>query len=278
MQDYDIALKDLFRDSHGTFQCGFGGSPIVRWLPSDLPKIRMMHADLLGRTAAGGIVHFEFQSTNDPKMALRMAEYNLQIYRNYDQFARQVVLYVGRKPMQMRAELSGAGHQSSYALVDMRTVDGERLLTSGDIGDNVLAVLARLDNARAAVKRMVVKIARQAPKKRAVALRRLLILAGLRDLEAVVEQEARKMPILNDIMDHKVLGREIKRGIELGIEQGIEQGHREGEVAMLRRQIRRRFGRVPRWAGARLAQMTAAQLENTGIRILDASTIESLFE
>ena len=34
----------------------------------------------------------------------------------------------------------------------------------------------------------------------------LLVLAGLRHLEESVEQEARKMPILNDILDNKVAG------------------------------------------------------------------------
>ncbi len=162
------------------------------WHVLDLTGIGVVHADLLGLTAAGRIVHLEFQSTNDPLMALRMAEYKLQIYRRYPKFAVQVVLDVGRKRMKMPVELKGDGFQSTYSLVDMRTVDGDRLLASSDIGDDILAVLARLSDARTAVRRIVRAIARQGSETREVALRRLVLLSGLRKLEAVVEQEGEK--------------------------------------------------------------------------------------
>jgi hypothetical protein len=55
---------------------------------------------------------------------------------------------------------------------------------------------------------------------------------GLRRLEEQVEQEVRKMPILEDIRNHKVLGREYKRG----------------ELVILRRLIEKRFGPIPSWA------------------------------
>jgi hypothetical protein len=66
-----------------------------------------------------------------------------------------------------------------------------------------------------------------------------MILAGLRHLEETVEQEARKMPILNDILDHKVLGRQYKRG--------LKEGELKGELTVLRRQIEKRFGAMPGW-------------------------------
>jgi hypothetical protein len=44
------------------------------------------------------------------------------------------------------------------------------------------------------------------------------------------------MPILDDIMDHPVLGRERKRGIEMGKRE------------ILVEQIAQRFGPVPDWA------------------------------
>ncbi len=132
MQEYDIALKHLFRESKGIFLRSAGGRAVVDWFNAELPEIRIGLADLLGLTDDGGIVQFEFQSTNDPRMALRMAEYNLAIDRRYDQFARRVVLYVGRSAMNMSDNLTGVHHQSSYSLIDMRTVDGERLMASSD--------------------------------------------------------------------------------------------------------------------------------------------------
>jgi hypothetical protein len=70
------------------------------------------------------------------------------------------------------------------------------------------------------------------------------------------------MPIPDDILDNKVLGREFRRGLEQG--------------RLLRRLIEERFGAVPPWAKARLVSLPAAQLEEIGVRILKAESLEEL--
>jgi len=65
----------------------------------------------------------------------------------------------------------------------------------------VIAVLARLRDQRDAVQRIVGTIARLEAAEREAALKALLILSGLRHLGTVVEQDARKVPILNDILE-----------------------------------------------------------------------------
>ena len=92
-------------------------------------------------------------------------------------------------------------------------------------------------------------------------LRALLTVAGLRGLEEMIEEEARKMPLLNDILENRVLGREFKRG----------------ELSLLRRLIEERFGPIPGWAEDRLVERSAAELEALGVRVLKARTIEELF-
>lgn len=103
---------------------------------------------------------------------------------------------------------------------------------------------------------------------REIALGQLLILAGLRRMEEAVEQEARKMPILHDIMDHKVLRREFKRG--------LHEGELIGELTVLRRVIEKRFGSVPPWAEQCLAARTKDELEELSLRVLDAPSVEDL--
>ena len=127
---------------------------------------------------------------------------------------------------------------------------------------------------RDAVRRIVERIAGLAPAERETALAQLLILAGLRHLEQAVEQEARKMPLLNDILDNKVLGREFKRGLQ----QGLQAGERKGELTVLRRQIEKRFGAIPGWAEERLAGRSTAELEDLCVRVLDAQSIEDLLK
>ncbi len=73
----------------------------------ELPEVRSYRVDMLGETVDGTLVHIELQSTNDPNMAFRMAEYSLAIYRVFHRMPEQVVLYFGELPMRMDARLSG---------------------------------------------------------------------------------------------------------------------------------------------------------------------------
>lgn len=252
------------------------GETIARWLNVELPEVRNTRVDLLGETTGGGLVHVELQSRNDGRMALRMAEYCLSVYRLFNRFPRQILIYVGDVPLRMDSELAGPDLSFRYELMDIREVDGVPLLESRDVSDNVIAILTRLDDEKTAIRRILGSITRMEPAKREHSLRQLLIVAGLRRLEDVVEEEARKMPILDDILDHKVLGREFKRGRDEGREEGREEGVRKGEIAILRRLIEKRFGTLPQWASERLAGRSAAELEQLSERLLDASTIEDL--
>ncbi len=74
------------------------------------------------------------------------------------------------------------------------------------------------------------------------------------------------MPILNDILDHDVIGPEYRRGVQ------------EGELKILHRQIEKRFGKLPNWAEERLASRTTIELEELGVRTLDAESLEDLLK
>jgi predicted transposase YdaD len=94
------------------------------------------------------------------------------------------------------------------------------------------------------------------------------------------------MPILNDIMDHKVLGPAIRQGLEQGRKEGKEEGKQEGRqegkqeegLAILRKLMIKRFGRLPGWAEERLAAMSVAELEDLSLAVLDANTVAELFD
>jgi Domain of unknown function (DUF4351) len=75
------------------------------------------------------------------------------------------------------------------------------------------------------------------------------------------KEEAQKMPILNDILEHQVIG------------PAILQGRQE----VLRRQLEKRFGRIPNWVEARLLNLSAVELDELAVRLLDASNLAELF-
>lgn len=58
--------------------------------------------------------------------------------------------------------------------------------------------------------------------------------------------------------------------------RGREQGRQEGELALLRRQLVRRFGPLPQWAEARIDQAASGDVLDWADRVLDAATLEDV--
>ena len=183
---------------------------------------------------------------------------------------------MGSAKLKMATELAGPGFAFHYRIRDIRELDGDALLQSPYVGDTVIVVLRRLRDARAAVRQIVSRIADMDPPGRDEAFRQLLILAGLRQLEEYVEEEAKKMPVLNSILDHKVLGREFKRGRAEGLGEGLEKGRQEGELLLLRRLLEKRFGPLPTWAEQNLAKRPERELADLGLRLFDVASLEDL--
>ena len=231
----------------------------------EAPKVSNRRVDLLGELPDGNLVHIELQSRNEKDFPLRMAEYLFGIGRQYGRLPRQVVLYVGEAPLRMKNRVESPDVSVRFHLVDIRDLDGEQLLASTNIGDNVLAVLTRLGEQREAVRRILERIAAGRRGERDGALAELFIIAGLRRMEDEARREATKMPVLNDIMDNKVVG------------PLLRQGRMEGQVEIVLSQIQKRFGRIPPAVAQRIAALKPPQLKRVGLRLLDAQRIEDLF-
>jgi len=74
------------------------------------------------------------------------------------------------------------------------------------------------------------------------------------------------MPILNDIMDHAVIGPERRRGRE------------DGERSIVLRQIAKRFGPLPAAARKRIEALPASKIERIALRLLDARSLDELLK
>ena len=72
--------------------------------------------------------------------------------------------------------------------------------------------------------------------------------------------------------------RGVQQGIEQGIEQGMNRGRVEGERALLRRQLRRRFGVLSPETVERVDQASARDLESWAENVLDAGTLDEVFD
>ncbi len=258
-----------------------------RWLNVELPDVTQPRVDLLFETinqitSARRLIAMELQSTNDPLIPLRMAEYSLRVYRIYKQFPEQHVLYVGSDELRMPSALISPNHTCRYHIFDIRQLDAEILLNSPFPADSVIAILAHYSERPEIIQRILMRIGKLEKAAGSAAFSKLMILAGIRGLEETIQTEAETMPILNDIMDHRVIGPAIRKGIAQGLEQGrresTEKARQEEAVAILRRQITKRFGTLPASFENRLTESSTAELEDLSERFVDATSITDLFD
>ena len=289
MHEYDTVLKSLLQDSQNSsiFEQITGVKP-ERWLNVEFPEVRQTRVDLLVETAGpnSSLINLELQSTNDPSLPLRMAEYALRVYRIYQRFPRQYVLYVGEPELRITSELAGDDFLCRFTVKDVRMLDEEALLKSPFDSDAIIAILLRHADRRETIRRILARIAKLETGARESAYAKLLILAGLRKLEETIQTEVKQMPILNDIMDHKIIGPAIRQGLQQGLQQGLErgleqgrqEGRQAGELSMLRGLIRKRFGSLPPSIDERLSNLSVAELEAISIRLFDARTLTDLIE
>ncbi|HEX4168031.1 MAG TPA: DUF4351 domain-containing protein, partial [Bryobacteraceae bacterium] len=129
-------------------------------------------------------------------------------------------------------------------------------------------MLGRLRNKHRVVREIVTRIAALEPLGRDLLLRQLLILAGLQRLEELIEGEAKKMPILESILEHKVLGREFKRG--------LKEGQQQGELKLILGMLEKRFGPLPESAEQKVRALPEPELLQLGLRLLDVQSLEEL--
>jgi predicted transposase YdaD len=274
MRNYDTILKEVIQElTEPAFRLVTQAEErVVRWNNVELQGAQTPRVDLLGETVTGGLIHIELQSTNETGMAYRMLEYALAIRRGYGQLPDQVLTYVGREPMRMPNRIQAADLIYGYRLVDLSRVDGEPLIESPALKDNVIAILMRLGDPRTAVRRILRRIAASDRRTQERATEDLGMLSGLRKLGEIIHEEIAAMPILEDIMDHDLLGPKIREGIAIG----RQEGRQEGRLNVLQRLLERRFGPLSEAAVKRLESLSSDELEAAALRVLDAANIEEV--
>jgi len=64
--------------------------------------------------------------------------------------------------------------------------------------------------------------------------------------------------------------------LQEGRQEGCQQGRQQGEATLLMRLLERRFGALPGWAKDRIVTADSTALEEWGLRILDAGSLDDV--
>jgi hypothetical protein len=262
------------------------GAERGHWLNVELPRVTQRRVDLLFEVILTlELILIELQSFNDALLPLRMAEYALMVAQIYRRFPELYVLYVGTEPLNMATELVTPCLTCRFKIIDIRNWDAETLLQSRHPADAVLAILGNHSERPETIRRILQRIGKMNVEDRNIAFSKLTMLAGLRNLAGVVEQEAKRMPIHYDIRDHETIGPMIRQeraealaeGLAEGLEKGEKAGRRQEAVSLLERQMTARFGTLPNTTTRRLAKLTLAELEDLAVRFVTAKNVNDLF-
>jgi predicted transposase YdaD len=290
---YDTTLKSLFggRAPLRLLEMLLGERvAVARMLPVELPETRNAHADLLIELMDGRLIHVELQAQPDAWFPFRMLEYRVRIFRIYGTIPLQIVLWLGVGPAAVASKIEQQGLSFSYSVVNAGMLDGNTLMESAVVEDCLFAILCRLEDSRAAVARILKRIAELSGVERRDALTKLLILSGLRGLTGLIEEEVEPMAIL-DVKDNTFLSKiynqglqeGIEQGIEKGIEQGVEQGieqsteeHLRNVRRILRTMVLRRFGSISAGVEGRIQSGSLSEIERWILRLMECSTAEEV--
>ncbi len=68
-----------------------------------------------------------------------------------------------------------------------------------------------------------------------------------------------------------------EEGLEEGREEGRKEGLLRGQIALLKRQLKRRYRQLPAWVEERLGKASREELERWAERLLDAESLDEVF-
>ncbi len=102
---YDKTLRELFQDVPKTLIKLLVNQNIKEVLETSFPRVEERRVDLLTRLEDDTLFHLEIQSVNDSLMPKRMLKYGLLIYENYNEFPKQIVLYVGDRKIKIHNQI-----------------------------------------------------------------------------------------------------------------------------------------------------------------------------
>ena len=264
---YDAVTKDLIqRDRPMLVTQLTGGRAVKQTLNVEFAIVEQRRADLLFELDDDSLFLLDCQSDNDDEMEYRIGIYNLIGAQKYRRKIWPTVLYMGMAPMRMKDSLDAGGTTVRYKLVDIRAIDAEMLLKSGNPGDWALAILAKGGLER--LREILAKAMGLAAGRRDRMLVQVCILAGLRKASGKVKMEVKRMGGHINIQEHEFL-RDIWNDAKA-------EGRAEAATGVLRDLVEQKFGPLPVWAATRLKGAKPEQIAVWTRKVLNAGALEGV--
>jgi hypothetical protein len=239
----------------------------------------------------------EFQSRAEPFMAVRVLTYVGLLYQDLlrtKESPREgrlpailpIVLHNGSSRWGAAEEISLLVRDSPDELARYRPQLRYLLIDEGSYDDselarqhNLVAMLFRIENCRELdrVEKLVSALVDRLRASEEESLRRAF--AVWLERVILVRLSGEGASSINSLWEKQTMLSENFDRWEAELRQaGRQEGRQEGEATLLTRQLQKRFGELPDSVRARLRDASADRLEHWGERLLDAASLNDLFD
>ncbi|XHR84658.1 MAG: Rpn family recombination-promoting nuclease/putative transposase [Gloeotrichia echinulata GP01] len=217
------------------------------------------------------ILHLEFQTTpkSTPPLDFRMLDYYTKLKRQYWCDIEQVLIFLQKTsaPIAFGTEYVDKNTVHRYRVIRLWEQDPAPLLANPALLP--LATLAKSDTPQALLEQVAaaVDMIEETESRRNISAC-VQVLAGLRFDKNLITQLFRE-----DIMQESVIYQDI---LQKGLQQGLQQGEQQGEVAVILRQLTRRFGAIAPEIDQQIRALSITQLEDLAEALLDFTSLSDV--
>ena len=243
----------------------------IEILPTELSRDPIPADALILLQNTNQILHLEFQTLAEstPPIPLRMLDYWVRLYRQYQLPIEQVVIFL--KETSSNAAYTDqfivGNTQHRYRVVRLWEQDSTPLLTNQALLP--FAALARTDSPTALLAQVAAQIDMiEEPEAQRNISACVEVLASLRFNKNFIQQFLRA-----ELMQESPIYQEI---IQKGVQQGIQQGVQQGKQDIVIRQLTRRIGDFPPQLRSQIQNLSIEQLDNLSEILLDFSATTDL--
>lgn len=207
---------------------------ITRYEPLELKLVKTLEREvdflykIFDKRGKKSILHLEFQTRNNQEMLARMQEYHALIYRKYKLPIRHIVIYLGKRKSTMKARLEPRLIFSGFDIINLTEIDPRHLISTQIPEMVVMALLGNLKKHQVekVLNDIVDKLKSLTDSEESMTkyINQLLILARIRNLEIIISQKLKNMPISYDVEKDGLYLQGIEKGVKKGMEKGIDKG------------------------------------------------------
>ncbi len=232
------------------------------------------------------VIHIEIQGTYEERFAQRMYIYN---YRLFDRYRRPIASFAvlcddntDWRPEEYSHELWGCRASLSFPTVKLR--DSTDRWAQLEASDNPFAIVV-MSHLKARATRGKSERRMTSRLRWKIHLVRLLYRGGwdrkdILELFRFIDWVLKLPPRLEKQLESEIQNLEMENEMRYvtSIERlGEERGFLKGEASVIKRQLTRRFERLPEWVEERLENASRDELEGWADRVIDAKALEDVF-